>query len=250
MSRLSATGIVTGYGRQEIVHGVSLTADSGAVTCVFGPNGSGKSTLLKAIAGALPAWRGTVELGGRDISNLPVHAVAREGLVMMPQGGGVFPRLTVIDNLKMGGYVIPDRRQMDRRIESLLEEYPSLKRRTNVAAGSLSGGEQMMLALARALMPEPRFILLDEPSAGLSPALVSETLERIRDLSGRDIGVVMVEQNIREALPIADRLYILAAGEERFAGTPKDVRDDAQLMDIYMGQEQATDSVRHGPDGV
>jgi branched-chain amino acid transport system ATP-binding protein len=122
----------------------------------------------------------------------------------------------------------------------LLEEYPSLKRRTTVAAGSLSGGEQMMLALARALVSEPRFILLDEPSAGLSPALVSQTLERVQALTRHGIGIVMVEQNIREALPMADRLYILAAGETRFEGTPQDVRDDAQLMEIYMGQDGAS----------
>ncbi|HET8728335.1 MAG TPA: ABC transporter ATP-binding protein [Alphaproteobacteria bacterium] len=240
MSRLTASGVVTGYGKQEIVRGVSLAADSGAITCIFGPNGSGKSTLLKAIAGALPVWRGDIMLDGQRIGGLPAHAVVRHGLVMMPQGGGVFPRLTVLENLRMGGYAVADGRRVERRVEALLESYPSLRRRTNVAAGSLSGGEQMMLALARALVPEPSFILLDEPSAGLSPALVSESLERVRTLAQQGIGVVMVEQNIREALPIADRLYILAAGEERFAGTPQDVRDDAQLMDIYMGQDRAS----------
>ncbi len=235
-SRLIASDIVTGYGKQEIVHGVSLFAEGGAITCIFGPNGCGKSTLLKAIAGALPVWRGEVRIDDRRIDNLPAHMIVREGLVMMPQGGGVFPRLTVLENLRMGGYAIADARRVERRIEALLEEYPSLKRRTTVAAGSLSGGEQMMLALARALVSEPRFILLDEPSAGLSPALVSQTLDRVKALTAQGIGILMVEQNIREALPIADRLYILAAGETRFEGTPQDVRDDAQLMEIYMGQ--------------
>ncbi|WP_119461953.1 ABC transporter ATP-binding protein [Rhodospirillaceae bacterium SYSU D60014] len=240
MSRLIASDIVTGYGKQEIVHGVSLTADSGEITCIFGPNGCGKSTLLKAIAGALPAWRGEVRIDERALSNLPAHMIVRHGLVMMPQGGGVFPRLTVLENLRMGGYAVVDGRLVEQRIETLLEEYPSLKRRTTVAAGSLSGGEQMMLALARALVSEPRFILLDEPSAGLSPALVSQTLERVQALTRHGIGIVMVEQNIREALPMADRLYILAAGETRFEGTPQDVRDDAQLMEIYMGQDSAS----------
>jgi branched-chain amino acid transport system ATP-binding protein len=239
MSRLVADDIVTGYGRHEVVHGVSLDAESGRITCIFGPNGCGKSTLLKAIAGALPAWRGTVALDGRQIGNRPVHEVVRQGLVMMPQGGGAFPRLTVLENLRMGGYAIADARIVEARIEALLGEYPSLARRTRVVAGALSGGEQMMLALARSLMSEPRFILLDEPSAGLSPALVGETLERVRALAGRGIGILMVEQNIREALPIADRLYILAAGEKRFEGTPADVRDDAQLMEIYMGGASA-----------
>ena len=235
MSTLVAENVVTGYGKQEIVRGVSLTAEAGKITCIFGPNGCGKSTLLKAIAGALPVWTGTTRLGETMLSNLPVHEVVRNGLVLMPQGGGVFPRLTVMENLRMGGYALADGRLVERRIEALIDQYPSLARRRRTPAGSLSGGEQAMLALARALVSEPRFILLDEPSAGLSPAMVKETLERITTLTGQGIGVLMVEQNIREAMPIADRLYILAAGEKRFEGSPQDVRDDRQIMDIYMG---------------
>lgn len=235
MTTLVAENVVTGYGKQEIVRGVSLTAEAGRITCIFGPNGCGKSTLLKAIAGALPVWSGTTRLGDVTLSNLPVHEVVRQGLVLMPQGGGVFPRLTVVENLRMGGYAIPDRRLVERRIEALIDEYPSLARRRRTAAGSLSGGEQAMLSLARALVSEPRFILLDEPSAGLSPAMVNETLERITTLTARGIGILMVEQNIREAMPIADRIYILAAGQKRFEGSPQDVRDDRQIMDIYMG---------------
>lgn len=235
MSTLTADGIVAGYGKQEIVHGVSLTAEAGKITCIFGPNGCGKSTLLKAIAGALPVWGGSVRLADATLSNLAVHEVVRQGLVLMPQGGGVFPRLTVMENLRMGGYALADRKQVDQRIEALIDQYPSLARRRRTAAGSLSGGEQAMLSLARALVSEPRFILLDEPSAGLSPAMVIETLERITGLNAQGIGIVMVEQNIREAMPIADKIYILAAGEKRFEGSPADVRDDRQIMDIYMG---------------
>lgn len=235
MSTLAADNIVTGYGKQEIVHGISLTAEPGQITCIFGPNGCGKSTLLKAIAGALPVWSGSARLGDTVLSNLAVHEVVQQGLVLMPQGGGVFPRLTVMENLRMGGYAIPDTRLVERRIEALIDEYPSLARRRRTAAGALSGGEQAMLALARALVSEPRFILLDEPSAGLSPAMVIETLERITTLTKQGIGILMVEQNIREAMPIADKIYILAAGEKRFEGSPSDVRDDRQIMDIYMG---------------
>ncbi len=235
MSTLIAENVATGYGKQEIVHGVSLAAEAGKITCIFGPNGCGKSTLLKAIAGALPVWRGSTRLGDVTLSNLPVHEVVRHGLVLMPQGGGVFPRLTVIENLRMGGYAIPDRGAVDRRIEELVDQYPSLARRRKTAAGALSGGEQAMLSLARALVSKPRFILLDEPSAGLSPAMVIETLERITGLTRQGIGILMVEQNIREAMPIADKIYILAAGEKRFEGSPGDVRDDRQIMDIYMG---------------
>lgn len=234
MSSLVADSVVAGYGKQEIVHGVSLRAEAGKITCIFGPNGCGKSTLLKAIAGALPVWGGTVTLGDKPISNLAVHDVVRQGLVLMPQGGGVFPRLTVMENLRMGGYAIADRKLVKQRVEAMIDEYPSLARRRSTAAGSLSGGEQAMLALARALVSGPRFILLDEPSAGLSPSMVIETLERITALTSQGIGILMVEQNIREAMPIADQLYILTAGENRFEGTPADLRDDSQIMDIYM----------------
>ncbi|PSJ51387.1 ABC transporter ATP-binding protein [Pseudaminobacter soli (ex Li et al. 2025)] len=235
MTTLVAENIVTGYSKQEIVHGVSLTAEAGKITCIFGPNGCGKSTLLKAIAGALPMWSGSASLNGTTLSNLPVHDVVRQGLVLMPQGGGVFPRLTVMENLRMGGYTLADPQLVESRIEALIDQYPFLARRRRTAAGSLSGGEQAMLSLARTLVSEPRFVLLDEPSAGLSPAMVIETLERITGLTAQGIGILMVEQNIREAMPLADKLYILAAGEKRFEGTPSDVRDDRQIMDIYMG---------------
>lgn len=232
---LRVSDLVTGYGRQEIVHGVSMSAQRGRITCIFGPNGSGKSTVIKAVAGLLPAWRGTIAIDEQQLTGLPVHDMVRRGVVMMPQGGGVFPRFTVMENLRMGGYSLPDADEVDRRIETLIADYPNLQRRRNVAAGSLSGGEQMMVAIVRALVPDPVFVLLDEPSAGLSPALVSETIERVQTLRERGVGVVMVEQNIREALPIADSVYILAGGQCRFSGTRDDIRDDAQLMSIYMG---------------
>lgn len=233
--QLRARDVVTGYGKQEIVQGVSLAARAGEITCVFGPNGSGKSTLLKAIAGALPVWRGRVQLDDQDLTALPVHDVVRRGVVMMPQGGGAFAQLTVQENLRMGGYALASQRQARQRVEALLAEFPALGRRRKVQAGQLSGGEQMMLAMARLLVSEPAFVLLDEPSAGLAPAMVHETLERIKALRQRGIGVVLIEQNIREALPVADRLSILSGGRESFHGTPAEIRDDRQLMDIYMG---------------
>jgi branched-chain amino acid transport system ATP-binding protein len=233
--KLLAENVVTGYARREVVRGVSLEARAGEITCVFGPNGSGKSTLIKAIAGAIPIWQGTVRLNGTELSRLPVHKVVRQGVVMMAQGGGVFPRLSVRDNLRMGGYAVPDQKEVERRIDHLLEQFPALQSRRKIAAGNLSGGEQMMVAIARVLVSDPAFVLLDEPSAGLAPAMVHETLERVRALKDRGIGVVMVEQNIREALPVADRLYILVAGREQFHGTPSDIEGDAQLMKLYMG---------------
>lgn len=236
-NELRVDNLVTGYGKQEIVHDISVSAQPGQITCIFGPNGSGKSTVVKAIAGLLPAWSGQITLGDTELTGLPVHHMVRRGIVMMPQGGGVFPRFTVMENLRMGGYALNNKAVVEERIESLIADYPNLQRRRNTAAGSLSGGEQMMVAIARALVTDPQFVMLDEPSAGLSPALVHETMERVVSLKDRGVGVIMVEQNIREALPVADSVYIFAGGKRKFAGTQQDIRGDEHLMSIYMGGE-------------
>jgi branched-chain amino acid transport system ATP-binding protein len=235
MTRLVADGVVTGYAKVEILHGVSVEAGDGEVTCIFGPNGCGKSTLLKAVAGAIDTWDGRVSLDGDDITGLPSHAVLSHGLALMPQGGGVFPQLSVRDNLRMGGYTLRSRQALAERIEELLEEFPRLRDRLSVNAGNLSGGEQMMLAIARALIVRPRFLLFDEPSAGLSPKLAAEALERVAELAQRGVGVLMVEQNIREAMRVADRIYVLVGGSNRFEGRPADIADDRELMRLYLG---------------
>mgnify|MGYP001405691835 FL=1 len=232
---LRVEGAVTGYGRLAVLHDVSIEAAPGQITAVFGPNGSGKSTLVKAVAGLLPLWEGKIWLDEQDLTGLPAHQVVRWGVTLMPQGGGVFPQLTVLENLRLGGYVLDSTREVEERVNQLLDEYPALARRRNVAAGNLSGGEQMQLAIARALVSRPRFLLLDEPSAGLSPRLVAETLERVAALRERGVGILMVEQNIREALRIADVCYILVGGANRWQGTPADLRDDRQIMDLYLG---------------
>ncbi|ACZ38970.1 ABC transporter ATP-binding protein [Sphaerobacter thermophilus] len=232
---LRVEGAVTGYGRLAVLHDVSIEAAPGQITAVFGPNGSGKSTLVKAVAGLLPLWEGKIWLDEQDLTGLPAHQVVRRGVTLMPQGGGVFPQLTVLENLRLGGYVLDSTREVEERVNQLLDEYPALARRRNVAAGNLSGGEQMQLAIARALVSRPRFLLLDEPSAGLSPRLVAETLERVAALRERGVGILMVEQNIREALRIADVCYILVGGANRWQGTPADLRDDRQIMELYLG---------------
>jgi branched-chain amino acid transport system ATP-binding protein len=235
VTQLSAEGIVAGYGSVQILHGVSVSAGDGRVSCIFGPNGCGKSTLLKAIAGAIHTWEGRVSLDGDDITGLPSHAVLSQGLALMPQGGGVFAQLSVRDNLRMGGYTLRSRRALDERIDELLEEFPRLRDRLSVDAGNLSGGEQMMLAIARALIVRPRFLLFDEPSAGLSPKLATEALERVAALAQRGVGVLMVEQNIREAMRVADRIFVLVGGNNRFEGRPADIADDRELMRLYLG---------------
>lgn len=235
MKTIEAHDVSAGYGRVQILHEVSMTASAGQVTCIFGPNGCGKSTLLKAIVGAINPWSGTVLLEGADVTHLPSHEILKRGAALMPQNGGVFPELTVVENLRMGGYILKSRSELDRRIEELLDEFPRLRERLKVGAGSLSGGEQMMVSIARALLLCPTFILFDEPSAGLSPKLVGDVLRRAAALAERGVGVVMVEQNIREAMKVADRIYILAAGRNRFEGKPGDISDDRELMHMYLG---------------
>ncbi len=242
MTRLVARGVVAGYRRVEILHGVSVEAGDGEVTCIFGPNGCGKSTLLGAMAGLVEVWQGDIDLDGERLTGRPAHAILRSGLALMPQGGGVFPQLSVRDNLRMGGYILDSRRELDRRIDELTEEYPRLRERMAVPAGNLSGGEQMMLAITRALIVRPRFVLFDEPSAGLSPKLAAEALSRVAALARRGVGVLMVEQNIREAMRVADRIYVLAGGRNRFAGVPADITSGRHLMELYLGAPAAQDS--------
>jgi branched-chain amino acid transport system ATP-binding protein len=224
-----------GYGSVQILHQVSMTARTGEVTCIFGPNGCGKSTLLKAMVGVINPWAGRVTIDGDDLTHLPSHRTLGRGLALMPQGGGVFPQLSVRDNLRIGGYTIRSRKRLDERIEELLADFPRLRERYDVQAGQLSGGEQMILSIARALILNPRFLLFDEPSAGLSPKLVGDVLARAAELSRRGVGVIMIEQNIREAMRVADRIYVLVAGRNRFDGTPADVKDDRELMHLYLG---------------
>lgn len=235
MSEITVENLDAGYGAVQILHEVSLTARTGEVTCIFGPNGCGKSTLLKAMVGVIDPWAGRVAIDDDDITHLPSHRTLGRGLAMMPQGGGVFPRLSVRDNLRIGGYTIRSRKQLDERIDELLTEFPRLRERYGVPAGQLSGGEQMILSIARALILNPRFLLFDEPSAGLSPKLVGDVLARAAELSHRGVGVIMIEQNIREAMRVADRMYVLLAGRNRFEGTPADVKDDRELMHLYLG---------------
>lgn len=238
MSTVELSGITAGYAHVQVLHQVSLTAHSGEVTCVFGPNGCGKSTLLKAAAGAIDPWEGRVLVDGDEITHLPSHQTLDRGVALMPQGGGVFAQLSVRDNLRIGGYTLRSRRDRDARIAELLEEFPRLKERLKVNAGQLSGGEQMILAIARALIVRPKFLLFDEPSAGLSPKLAADVLRRVASLAGNGVGVVMVEQNIREAMRVADRLYVLVGGRNRFEGRPDDIADDRELMHLYLGVGQ------------
>jgi branched-chain amino acid transport system ATP-binding protein len=239
MTSLQVARVDSGYGRIQVLSDVSLSAQSGAVTCIFGPNGCGKSTLLRTIVGAVGTWRGSVRLGDQDLTSLPSHRILLQGVTLMPQGGGVFPALSVKENLLMGAYCLSGRSRRLQAVEQQLDSFPRLRERLKTRAGQLSGGEQMMLAIARALMLDPKFILFDEPSAGLSPKLVTEVLQRVSSLARRGVGVLMVEQNIQQAMQVADYVYILANGTNRFAGTPAEIPSQKEFMQMYLGVQSS-----------
>lgn len=240
MTSLQASNIDSGYGRVQILFDVSLQAQAGAVTCIFGPNGCGKSTLLRSIVGAVKSWQGTVHMGEHDLTGKASHQILLKGVTLMPQGGGVFSALSVRENLLMGAYCLHSRSERKQAVDEQLDSFPRLRERLKVKAGQLSGGEQMMLAIARCLMLKPKFILFDEPSAGLSPKLVTEALQRVSALADSGVGILMVEQNIQQALQIADYIYILANGTNRFAGTPAEIPSQKEFMQMYLGMQGAS----------
>ena len=231
--RLVATDISTGYGTTEIVHDVSIASRDG-VTCVFGPNGSGKSTLMKALSGKLPVWSGDITIDGTDITDESIVEKYQRGVVQVPQDGGLFRSLTVHENLKLGGLTV-DSERLDERIETIYERFSVLDEKRNQVAGQLSGGQQMSLSMGRAMVPEPSIYLLDEPSAGLSPALVEDLFSIVRELVDDGAQVVLIEQNIRSALRIADYVHILAQGRTQFEGVPSDLAEEEELLATYLG---------------
>ena len=233
MALLEASDLVAGYGETEILHGVSITVSEGEVITIIGPNGCGKSTLMKAIVGLLRIRTGSVTFRSADISALPPEQIVRTGLCYIPQTNNVFPSLTIRENLEMGAFVRRD--DYRGRVDEMFRLFPDLALRPAQKAGSLSGGQRQMLAIARALMLDPALVLLDEPSAGLSPAMTGLVFERIREINGTGVAVVLVEQNAREALGMSDRGYILVSGENRLEDTGRDLLDNPDVASLYLG---------------
>jgi branched-chain amino acid transport system ATP-binding protein len=231
---LFADGVVAGYlPGVDILRGVDLTLGDGELIGIIGPNGAGKSTLVKAIFGLVPVRKGLVTLRGNDISNLPAHELVALGVGYVPQRENVFPSLTVEDNLRMGLYLEP--KAWDRRLAAVVEIFPLLADRSDQRTGYLSGGERQMVAIGRALMMDPSVLLLDEPSAGLSPANQDLVFERIRDIADSGVSIIMVEQNARRCLQIADRAYVLDQGQNAHTGPGRDLLHDPKVIDLYLG---------------
>ena len=225
--------MVAGYGETEILHGVSLTVGDGEIVTIIGPNGCGKSTLLKAIVGLVRVRTGRVTFRGSAIAGWPPERIVRGGLCYVPQTSNVFASLSIRENLEMGAFVRRD--DYRGRIDEMFRLFPDLGRRPGQKAGSLSGGQRQMLAIARALMLDPSLVLLDEPSAGLSPAMVGMVFERIREVNQSGVAVVLVEQNAREALSMSNRGYVLVAGENRLEDAGEDLLNNPEVASLYLG---------------
>ncbi|MDX1691329.1 MAG: ABC transporter ATP-binding protein [Acidimicrobiia bacterium] len=231
---LTARDLVAGYlPGVDILRGVSLTLGDGELVGIIGPNGAGKSTLVKALFGLVEVRDGTVELAGEDITSEPAHALVAAGVGYVPQRANVFPSLTVEENLRMGLYLRP--KQWDERFGFVSDLFPLLAERRDQRAGNLSGGERQMLAMGRALMMDPRVLLLDEPSAGLSPANQDMVFDRVRDIADTGVSTVMVEQNARRCLLICDRAYVLDQGGNAYEGTGDELLHDPKVIELYLG---------------
>lgn len=231
---LSADDVTAGYlPGIDILTGCNLTLDEGEFVGIIGPNGAGKSTLLKALFGLVTIRSGSVTLRGQDISNAQANRLVAQGVGYVPQTRNVFPSLTIAENLEMGLYLTPKR--FKERFDHVAQLFPLLGQRRNQRAGGLSGGERQMVAMGRALMPDPSVLLLDEPSAGLSPALQDETFLRARDINATGVSIVMVEQNARRCLQICHRAYVLDQGQNAYTGTGQELLHDPKVIELYLG---------------
>ena len=234
---LEARGLTTGYDEVPIVRGVDVTFARGAITAIIGTNGAGKSTVVKSLVGLLPAWQGSVRLDGRDITKMAPHLRVREGMAYVPQGRIVFPEMTVLENLELGGFTLSsDRTKLAANMERVLQMFPRLAERRAQLAGTMSGGEQQMLAIGRALMSSPRVIALDEPSLGLSPKFVEMVFATLIELKKAGYTIVMVEQKASRALEISDWGYVMHLGRVAFHGEAATLRDDEQVKRAYLGE--------------
>lgn len=233
---LVAESVTAGYEPGvPIVNGASLTLAAGEILAVLGPNGAGKSTFVKAIAGLVPVSAGTVRLGDEDITRRPAHRRLAAGLAFVPQTENIFASLSVSDNLRIAGDRLADARAAQRRIADLYDRFPDLARKRTLLAGRLSGGQRQMLAVARALVVSPSVLLLDEPSAGLSPKLVVEVFGQLAAIRDTGVAIVLVEQNVRAALTVADRAMVLVDGRDRHEGTAAGFADDPVVVNLFLG---------------
>ncbi|MBZ5488605.1 ABC transporter ATP-binding protein [Halomonas aquamarina] len=230
---LSARGVHGGYGSMNILNGVDMTLHADEVGVIVGPNGAGKSTMLKAVFGLLNVNQGEILLSGEPIQNLAPNQLVKRGMGFVPQEKNVFPSLTVKENLEMGAFLKPQ--NVKRMLEQVYEFFPPLRDKRRQPAGELSGGQRQMVAMGRALMAEPTLLLLDEPTAGLSPLYMNEIFDRVKKINAAGVGILMVEQNAKQALAIADKGFVLAAGQNRFTDTGAALLADPDVARSFLG---------------
>ena len=236
MPLLDVEDLRAGYGPIDVLHGVSLTVNAGEIVTIIGANGAGKSTLLMCLSGAIHARSGRIAFNGEAIDRRPTYAIVQAGLCQCPEGRQIFPRLSVLENLQMGAHARRDKTRIGQDLEHCYALFPVLKERSNQLGGTLSGGEQQMLALARALMSRPKLLLLDEPSLGLAPLLVERIFAAIRRLNEEGVSVLLVEQNARMALRAAHRGYVLETGSIAASGPASALLEDPRVKQAYLGE--------------
>ena len=236
MAMLKVTDLQVYYGVNQALKGISFEVNEGEVIALIGANGAGKTTILHTITGLIEAKAGTVEFEGKDITKMPGHKIVTLGMAHVPEGRRVFADLTVLENLKMGAYTRTDKNEIAESLAMVYKRFPRLEERKNQLAGTLSGGEQQMLAMGRALMSKPKIILMDEPSMGLSPIFVNEIFDIIREVSESGTTVLLVEQNAKKALSIADRAYVLETGNIVLEGDAKEMMNDESVKKAYLGE--------------
>ena len=236
MAMLEVKDLEVYYGMIQAIKGVSFHVDQGEVIALIGANGAGKTTILHTVTGLLSPKKGSVVFEGQEVTKIPAHKIVSLGMAHVPEGRRVFAELSVYENLKMGAYTRKDKSEIEENLQKIYQRFPRLKERKNQMAGTLSGGEQQMLAMGRALMSQPKIILMDEPSMGLSPILVNEIFDIIQEVSKSGTTVLLVEQNAKKALSIADRAYVLETGRIALEGRAEDLLRDDSIKKAYLGE--------------
>jgi len=236
MPLLQVHNLRAGYGLIEVLKGVTLTVEEREIVTIIGANGAGKTSTLHCISGIVPVREGRIHFAGQEIHHLPSHVIVKRGICQSPEGRKIFPRLTVAENLRMGAFTRADRDGIDKDIENAYKLFPILKERRNQAGGTLSGGEQQMLAVARALMGRPKLLLLDEPSLGLAPLIVARIFEVIHELNQQGMAILLVEQNARMALKLAHRGYVMETGQIKFSDKANVLLHDPRIKSAYLGE--------------
>jgi branched-chain amino acid transport system ATP-binding protein len=232
---LSLGAVSAGYGSFRALSDVSLAVDPGETVGVIGPNGAGKTTLLRVISGLVPPLAGELTFAGRSIGGMPAHRIVEHGIAHVPENRRLFPKLSVEENLRIGAFIAPARASFAERLDWVFDLFPRLKERRRQLAGTLSGGEQQMCAIGRALMSRPKLLLMDEPSAGLAPLVVEQVFDLVRRIRAEGFTVLIVEQNVRQVLDIVDRAYLIEAGHIRLSGTATELKDHELIRKAYMG---------------